>query len=104
NGHGHARACDLVITELLRLDRAQPGNHVVAERAGNEGAILLDQRDLEFWLRQLQRAGATGAAKTAADHDDAWRRLREGGQWKRQRRCRGRGSTQKLPPVHAMAL
>ena len=64
---------DLVIAELLRLDVAQAGDHFVAERAGGEGAVRLDQRHLQFRIEPPQRPRAAGAAKAAADHDDARR-------------------------------
>src|SRR6185436_5980821 len=70
----------------------------------DEGAVLLDQRDLDFRLRLLQRAGATCAAKTATDYDDARRGLCEGRQWKRQSRRCGSSAADKFPPVDAMAL
>ena len=95
--HGHAAGGDLVVAELLLLDRAQSGDHVVAERAGGEGPVRLDQRDLQFRIDLFQRARTTRAAKAAADHDDARRGLREGGQRKRQRRCRGGASRPKTP-------
>ena len=72
---GDAFGGDLVIAELLRLDVAQARDHLVAERAGGENAVRLDQRDLQFCIDPPQRPRATGAAEAAADHDDACGRL-----------------------------
>jgi len=70
-----------------------------------DGTVLYRSPALEGDLPQ--RAGATRAAEAAADHDDACRRLRERGQWKRQRKHQGRrcgsASATELPTAHAMA-
>ena len=101
--HGHAAGGDLVIAELLLLDRSQSGDDIVAERAGGESLVRLDQRDLQFRVDLFQSARAAGAAKTAADHDDAGRGLRERRQRKRQRRYGGRAGAEELPAADAMA-
>ena len=53
----HAFGGDAVIGELLRLQFAQAGDHLVAERAGGEDAVRLDQRHLQ----SRDRAAATRA-------------------------------------------
>jgi hypothetical protein len=55
---------------LLAPQIAQSGDHLVAERAGGEGGVFLDQRHRETRVEAFQRAGAGRAGKAAADHDD----------------------------------
>ena len=49
---------DLVIAELLRLDLAQARDHLVAERAGGENPVRLDQRHLQPGIEPSQGARA----------------------------------------------
>jgi len=67
----NAFGADRFITETLRRDIAQAGDHRVAERASREGWVGLDERHLEFGIGATQRSRATGAAKPAPYYDDA---------------------------------
>jgi len=97
---GHAIGSDFVITELLRLDAAQARNHLVAERTGREGPVRLDQRHLQFGTDPSQGARAGGAAKAAADHDDACGGL-GAGRTRESKRCgRRRDATNDVSPRH----
>ena len=77
--------------------------------------LLLNGQAMKVWFGStsvtcnfgsicFQRARTTRAAKTAADHDDTSRGLREGGQWKRQCRCRGSAGATEFPAADAMVL
>ena len=46
-------------------------NDAVAERAGREGAIRLDEMNGDGWVGTLERARDAGPSKAAADNDDA---------------------------------
>jgi hypothetical protein len=59
-----------LVGELLGLDGAVTGNDLVAERARDILAIGRHQRDIQRRIELPQRAGATGAAEAAADHND----------------------------------
>ena len=58
---GHAIGGDPVIAELLRFDVAQARDHLVAERAGGEGPVRLDQRHLQFAVDLVASARAQAA-------------------------------------------
>ena len=70
-GHGHAVAGELGVVELLLVQLAQAGDHLVAERAGGEGLALLDQRHARCAGRASERAGAGRAGEAAADDHHA---------------------------------
>ena len=91
--HGDAAGGDLVIAELLRLDLAQARDHVVAERAGGEGPVRLDQRDLQFRIDLL-------AARARSSRRQSRRRSRR----RAPRLARTRAAETPAPPrVAALA-
>ena len=53
-----AVAGDLAVAELLLLDVAQAGDDVVAERAGGEGRVRLDQRHVEPFVERFATRAA----------------------------------------------
>ena len=71
------RLCNVRLEELLRVEIPQARDHFVAEWTRNESPARLDQRHLQFIVDLAQGARAAGAAKAAADHDDARGGLRE---------------------------
>ena len=75
----YAGGGNLVIGELLHRQFAQTRDHFIAEGAGGKHLIWLDQCHLQFWIKLPQRPRATRTAKTAADHDNARRALRNNG-------------------------
>ena len=77
---------DPVIAELLRADVAQARDHLIAEGAGGEDLVRLDQRHLQFRVESFQRTRTGRAAKAAADHGDARSRLRRRHKGKSKRR------------------
>ncbi len=84
--HAHAFRCDRAIGEALGGDIAQPDEHLVAERAGGELRIGLDQDDVQPRIGAAEEPGSGGAAEAAAHHDDTRRRLRA-----RNERCEQEG-------------
>ncbi len=65
-----AVAGDLAVAELLLLDVAQAGDHVVAERTGGVDRVRLDQRDVEALVVALRHARRGESGEAAADDDD----------------------------------
>src|SRR5262249_6772210 len=62
-----------LIGELLCRQLAQAADHAVAERAGGERRIGLDQRHGDARIGLPERAGTARATEAAPDHDDARR-------------------------------
>ncbi|MGY4161884.1 hypothetical protein ACVINW_007726 [Bradyrhizobium sp. USDA 4461] len=95
-GDGDAVGRNLVVAELLCGELTQAGDHLVAERAGGEGPVRLDQRDLKLCIEPPQRPCAGRAAEAAADHCNARRGL---GQRRTCQcgRCDGSGATDHIP-------
>src|SRR6185503_9100119 len=65
--HAHAAPRDIRIVEALRLDVAQANDHLVAERAGDEGGARLHQHDVELRICTPQPARGGGAPEPATD-------------------------------------
>ncbi len=104
NDHVMPSAPTLVIAELLRVKLAQARDHLVAERAGGEVRVRLDQDDLQLCMRAFQRARRRPRRRSRRrPRRHAARRLRTQDRWPRQR-CGRRGDAEHgIPPRHRRA-
>ncbi len=94
-------AFELLVVELLRLEIAQSGDDVVAERAGGEGVAGLDQRHRDARIDVLERAGAGRAGESAAHDDDAAAgALRDRGRGQADGRGACGGALEEIASVH----
>src|SRR6516162_9211110 len=71
-----AVAGQLVERKFLGAQLPQPGDDLIAERAGGEHRIALNKGHRDAPIEPLQRTGATGAGKASADDDNGRARLR----------------------------
>ena len=69
--HADAVGGDAAVAEALRGDVALAGDHLVAERTGDEGGVGFHQHDVDARIGAAQEARGGGAAEAAADHHDA---------------------------------
>jgi hypothetical protein len=68
----HAAPAQAVVAHREAVEGAHPAQHQVAERAGDELAVGLEQHHLEPGVGGLHVLGRRGAAPAAADdHDPA---------------------------------
>ena len=72
---------ELVVTEFLRLEVAQPGDDEIAERTGGECRAGFDQRHADARVDAPDETGAGRSGKATADDDNASARaLGDGGE------------------------
>ena len=67
----HPVLAQAVVAHRERVDRAHAGQDQVAERAGDELPVGLDQDHLDVRVEQAHVLGRRRPAPAAADHDDA---------------------------------
>ena len=72
----HAVAAQAGVAERHAVDRAHAAQHEVAERAGDELLVGLEEDDLDRRITEPHVLRRGGAPPAAADHDDTLARLR----------------------------